>query len=1055
MSATQLRRVLDSGDEAQSLLRSWNLHDLTRGGKNLAQLAQHLGLGPCGDLLQPLGRLLPRCADADMAVNNLERFFSNSAGVAQMNGLLESRGKTLETLLAFFSSSQFFSDLLISNPDYVEMLRIPLRSTPKREELIEQLQRDVDGAFEDSAVLRTFRKFRQRQMLRIGHNDIVRDRPMEEITRDISQVADASLEVALRHAQKQLRRRFGDPVTEADEPARCVILAFGKLGGKELNYSSDIDLMFLYDEEGKTRGARTASISNDDYFARVCNEAVRLLTAHTDRGQAYRVDLRLRPEGQRGPVARSLSSTLSYYDTLGRTWERQALIKVRPVAGDHALGDEFLKAIEPFVYRKYLNVAEINEIKAMKRRIENRTDRAGESATDVKTGMGGIRDVEFTIQFLQLLNGGDLPAVREPNTLKALAALENVGCLTHQEYRVLDDTYRFLRTVEHRLQVLLDLQTHRMPEAPDELRKLAVRMGYGADTERPDPLQAFLSDYREKTYLNRKILDHLLHQTFSEQSGSEPESDLMLDPSPEPERIEEVLGKYPFKDAQAAYQNLSLLATETVPFLSTRRCRQFLANIAPRLLQAIAETPDPDLALVNLEKVSASLGGKGILWELFSFNHPSLKLYVELCAWSQYLSEILINNPGMIDELLDSLVLNQPRPAEDMEKELAELCKNADDPDPILHSFKDKELLRIGVRDILGKDTILETTHELSDLAETILRQIAALQYPSLLTRLGMPALHEHSSRVGQTSRYVLLGLGKLGGQEMSYHSDLDLILVYEGDGRTVPPPGSSRWDTFELTDNFHFFSELARNIIRVTGQMGPRGRLYQIDMRLRPTGKSGSLVIPLAEFIRYYEEGEGQLWERQALTRARVVAGDPQFAQEVLSAIGRETYGIAWKPEMVDEIRQMRDRMQATGSKRDLKRGKGGIVDIEFVVQMVRLKYGKEHPEVRNPNTWKAIDGMLSVGLLSKDEFESLREGYTFLRLVESRLRIFHNRSLDELPEQTEELEKLARRIGIDADGDQSAAERFREEMEQHTNRIRALYVTLFDRERDKEATL
>jgi [glutamine synthetase] adenylyltransferase / [glutamine synthetase]-adenylyl-L-tyrosine phosphorylase len=1054
MSATQLRRVLESPEEAQALLRSWNLHDFQRGRQNLTHLSQHLGIGPFGDLLQPLGRLLPRCADADMAVNNLERFFSNSAGVAQMNVLLEGRGKTLETLLQFFSSSQFFSDLLISNPDYVEMLRIPLRSTPKREELIEQLQRDVDGAFEDSAVLRTFRKFRQRQMLRIGHNDIVRDRPMEEITRDISQVADASLEVALRYAQKQLRRRFGEPITEADDPARCVILAFGKLGGKELNYSSDIDLMFLYDEEGKTRGARTASITNDDYFARVCNEVVRLLTAHTDRGQAYRVDLRLRPEGQRGPVARSLSSTLSYYDTLGRTWERQALIKVRPVAGDQALGDEFLKSIEPFVYRKYLTVAEINEIKAMKRRIENRTDRAGESATDVKTGMGGIRDVEFTIQFLQLLNGGDLPAVREPNTLKALAALENVGCLTHQEYRVLDDTYRFLRTVEHRLQVLLDLQTHRMPEAPDELRKLAVRMGYGADTERPDPLQAFLADYREKTYLNRKILDHLLHQTFSEQSGFEPESDLMLDPSPDAERIQEVLGKYPFKDAQGAYQNLSLLATETVPFLSTRRCRQFLANIAPRLLQAIAETPDPDLALVNLEKVSASLGGKGILWELFSFNHPSLKLYVELCAWSQFLSEILINNPGMIDELLDSLVLNQPRPAKDMEKELAELCKNADDPDPILHSFKDKELLRIGVRDILGKDTILETTHELSDLAETILRQITALQYPSLLTRLGMPALHDHGPRVGQTSRFVLLGLGKLGGQEMSYHSDLDLILVYEGDGRTVPPPGSSRWDTFELTDNFHFFSELARNIIRVTGQMGPRGRLYHIDMRLRPTGKSGSLVIPLAEFIRYYEQGEGQLWERQALTRARVVAGDPQFEQEVLSAIGRETYGIAWKPEMVDEIRQMRDRVQATSSKRDLKRGKGGIVDIEFLVQMFRLKYGKEHPEVRHPNTWQAIDGMHSVGLLSADEYESLREGYTFLRLVESRLRIFHNRSLDELPEQTEELEKLARRIGIEARGDQSAAQRFREEMEQHTNRIRALYVTLFDREREKSET-
>jgi glutamate-ammonia-ligase adenylyltransferase len=1050
MSATQLRRCLDSAEEAQALLESWNLHDLERGRKNLAHLADHLGVGPFGDLLHPLGRLLPRCADADRALNNLERFFANAAAVAQMNALLEGRGRTLETMLNLFGSSQFFSDLLISNPDYLEMLRVPLRSSPSKTELIDQLQHEVEAAYEDSAVLRAFRKFRQRQMLRIGTNDLVRDRPLEEITRDISLVADAALEVALRFAHAQLRKRFGDPYTENDEPARCVILAFGKLGGKELNYSSDVDLMFLYDEEGRTRGRRTTSIENADYFARVCNEAVRLLTAHTDRGQAYRVDLRLRPEGQRGPVARSLTSTLSYYDTLGRTWERQALIKIRPVAGDTRLGEEFLKAIEPFVYRKYLTVAEINEIKALKRKIEHRTDRAGETDSDVKTGLGGIRDVEFTIQFLQLLNGGDLPEARESNTLKALAALERVGCLTHQEYRVLDDTYRFLRKVEHRLQLLFDLQTHRMPSSPEELRKLAIRMGYGDETSQTtEPLDAFLADYREKSQLNRKILDHLLHQTFSGQGGFEPESDLMLDPNPDPERIQEVLGKYPFKDVQAAYQNLTLLATETVPFLSTRRCRQFLANIAPQLLHAIAETPDPDLALVNLEKVSASLGGKGVLWELFSFNHPSLKLYVELCAWSQFLSEILINNPGMIDELLDSLVLNQPRPAEDMEQELTELCKNADDPDPILHSFKDKELLRIGVRDILGKDTIQETTHELSDLAETILRQITALQYPQLLKRLGMPAIVQ-GPRNGETSRYVLLGLGKLGGQEMSYHSDLDLILVYEGDGRTVPPPGSSRWDTFELTDNFHFFSELARNIIRVTSLMGPRGRLYQVDMRLRPTGKSGSLVIPLLEFIRYYEEGEGQLWERQALTRARVVAGDPQFAQEVLHVIARETYGVTWKPAMVDEIRSMRDRVQAAGSKRDLKRGKGGIIDIEFAVQMYRLKYGKDHPEVRHPSTWLAIDGIRAIGLVSEEEYETLREGYTFLRSVESRLRIFHNRSLDELPDQPEELEKLARRIGIEPMGDKSAGEHFRDEMEQHTTRIRALFLTLFAREKE-----
>lgn len=1048
-------------DASREILTAWNVRELERGHVNLVRLAERLGAHAFAELRHPLDRLLPRSADSDMALNNLERFFSSPAGTERLGILLEARARTLETMLQLFSTSQFFSDLLVANPDYIEMLRIPLRSTPSRTEMLEQLQRDVDAAYEDSAVLRAFRRFRQMQMLRIGTNDVIRDRPLEEITRDISRVADTSLEVAYAYAFRKIAERFGEPQTAEGQPARCVVLAFGKLGGKELNYSSDIDIMFLYDEEGATKGPRHGEIGNDDFFARVATEIVRLLGTHTDRGQAYRVDLRLRPEGHRGPLARSLASTLAYYDSLGRTWERQALIKVRPVAGDMRLGEEFLTSIEPFVYRKYLTVAEINEIKALKRRIENRTDRAGESDTDVKTGMGGIRDVEFAIQFLQLLNGGDLPEVRQRSTLKALNALERVGCLTHQERQYLDDTYRFLRKVEHRLQIMFDLQTHRMPEDRDELHKLALRMGYASE-RRPssllgddgngaraiEPLEKFLEDFREKTQLNRRILDHLLHQSFSAEEGTEPESDLMLDPAPTPERIQQVLGKYPFKDVQSAYQNLVLLATETIPFLSTRRCRQFLANIAPRLLQAVADTPDPDLALVNLEKVSASIGGKGMLWELFSFNTPSLRLYVELCAWSPFLSEILINNPGMIDELMDSLVLNQPRKLEELQKELNELSRNADDLSPILHSFKDNELLRIGVRDILGKETIAETTRALSDLAETLLRKIADTQHPALVRRVGLPML-DSGNRAGEPARFVILGLGKLGGQEMSYHSDLDLILVYEGDGRTIPAPGSSRWDTFELTDNFHFFSELARKIIQATSHMGPMGRLYHVDMRLRPTGKSGSLVIPLSEFTRYYEDGSAQLWERQALTRARVVFGDPEFGTEVEAAVAHAIYDLQWKPELGDEIVHMRERLQASASKRDLKRGFGGIVDIEFLVQMFRLKYGKTHPAVRHPNTWKALEGIAADGLAPQEECQALISNYDFLRLVEGRLRIFHNRSLDELPQSRENLEKLAKRVGLGAPDVPDPAERFLAELDRRTQQNRKLLLEIAQRER------
>lgn len=1063
---------MNSLSGARTLLRAWQLRDAERGWRNLSSLAETLSLDGLHDLCTPLSRLLPRCADPDMALNNLERFLTHPAAAAQLPVLLENRARLLETLLHLLSTSQTFSDLLSLSPDYLDMLRVPLRRSPSKEELQAQLNAEIDAAYEDSAVLRIFRRFRQRQMLRIGSNDIIRDRPLDEITRDISRVADVAIEAALAVALRQLGKRFGRPCTEDGRPVTCVVLAFGKLGGEELNYSSDIDLMFVYSAEGATRGKRITSLGNDEFFARVVGEVVRLLSSHTDRGHAFRVDLRLRPEGHRGPLARSLASTLSYYDAMGRTWERQALIKVRPVAGDLALGQRFLQAIEPFVYRKYLSFAEINEIKAIKRRIEHKVSKAGTSGTEVKTGHGGIRDIEFAIQFLQLLNGGDLPQVRQRNTLLALSALERAGCLTDQEYRVLDDAYRFLRKVEHRLQLLFDLQTHRLPEGEDELRKLALRMGYAfefgergasapcSDRNRgltppacpdQDPREAFLRDYKDKTEPTRRILDHLLHQTFVGEAGaSEPESDLLLDTNPDPETVRAVLGRYPFRDVQGAYHNLVQLAQESVPFLSTRRCRHFLASIAPALLRAVADTPDPDMALVNLEKVTNSLGAKTVLWELFSFNSPSLKLYVDLCAWSQFLSEILINNPGMIDELLDSLVLNQPRSAGELRGELAELCRGAADLGPILHSFQDKELLRIGVRDILHKDSIQETTAALSDLAEVLLEQIASRQYAPLLKRFGVPLLSE-GERAGQPSRFAILALGKLGGREMNYYSDLDLMMVYEGDGRTEPPPGSSRFDRFDLTDNYHFFTELAQHIIKATSYQGPMGRLYAIDMRLRPTGKSGSLVIPLCEFRRYFitqqdstahPEGGAQLWERQALTRARIVHGEAAFAGEVMAAVAEGAYGLPWRAEIVAEIQAMRERLQASRPASNLKRGPGGLADIEFLVQLLQIKYGRDLPALRQPNTWQALHALRRAGLLSEEEQTALTAAYDFLLRVQNRLRIVHNRSIDEVPEASEEIDKLARRLGYET------GERFLAELAQHRTRTRELFLRLLKRE-------
>jgi glutamate-ammonia-ligase adenylyltransferase len=1074
---------LESLAAARSYLEAARLRDLPPAYQNLRQLLERLGPTAMARLMPPLARYLPRCPDPDQALTQLERFLATDAGAAQLDSLLDGRARRLEIILGLFSSSQHFSELLVANPNDTEMMWVPLRRSPSRDELLGQLHNDVGAVYEDSAVRRALRRYRERQHLRIGTNDLIRDRPLAEITSDISVVADVAVEVALSAALKHLGGRFGLPIENSGEPATCVILAFGKLGGEELNYSSDIDLMVAYSDEGTTNGR--LSVSNDEFFGRVTTEVVRLLSTHP---QAYRVDLRLRPEGARGPLARSLASTLGYYDTLGRTWERQALIKLRPIAGDKALGERLLEALEPFIYRRYLSFAEINEIKVLKRKIERKTKLAGETSVDVKTGHGGIRDVEFTIQFLQLLNGGDLPAVRQRGTLHAIEMLEEAGCLTDQESRILSSTYAFLRKVEHRLQLMFDLQTHRLPEREDELDKLAQRMGYrpppdaaSQDFQPNSALRFFLKDYREKADLNRHILNHLLHESFEGAEGqADPEADLILEPDPEPERIRQVLERYRFKDPQAAYRNLMLLTQESVPFLSTRRCRQFLASIAPGLLRGLADTPDPDLALVNLEKVTASLGAKGVLWELFSFNEPSLRLYVDLCAWSSFLSQILISNPGMIDELLDTLVLNQPRTLAQLRTELADLCRNAEAPDMILHSFRDRELLRIGVNDILGKDTLEATLTSLSHLAEAMLGQVADIAFAVTGRRHGSPAigdpgatgfgqpgaygLGEPGALATGACRYAILALGKLGGEEMSYNSDLDIVLVYEADGRTEPRmleaaaptrhgPRTSAGESPAAhspaaTTNFHFFSDFAQRIIKMMSQLGPQGRLYEVDMRLRPTGRSGSLVVPLAEFKRYYAAGSAQLWERQALTRARVVHGDAGFAAKVMAAVHEACYAAPWRPEFADEIARMRERLEESRSERDLKRGFGGIVDIEFLVQLYQLKHGQNYPVICRQNARSALRMILAEQLMPA-EAEDVLANYDFLRRVESRLRIVHNVSQDELPANPDDVEKLARRLDIEPDASGTARAPFLREMEQRTARTRELFTQLVARER------
>ena len=1028
----EVRDLLENAQAAAAWGASVGLSEPTTASATLVSIATAgVPLDLVASLVQSLTTLLPRLPDPDAALRALERYLHAVRSPIAEAALFQRDPQALAILMKILAASPYLAQIVIGDPEAWEEVRLGEGRPVKRSAVSGDLASEVAVVTDVDAVMATLRRFKRRETLRIAYGDIVGGQRFEVVTAQISHLADAMLAVALDVAWRRAVLQRGEPREASGEPIRLTAIALGKLGGGELNYSSDIDLVFVSSGDGRTDGPRACQAS--EFCERVVTETVRLLAEATDLGIAYRVDLRLRPYGSSGPVVMPLDSMLQYFDTLGRTWERQAWIKARVAAGDEALGRQLLENLEPWIYRRWLTRADISGIKALKRRIEQQAICEGDNERDVKVGHGGIRDVETTIQFLQLLSGGDTPEVRTGNTLEAIRRLAGAGGLTDKERELLERSYTLLRTVEHRLQILFDLQTHALPEDAEAREALAVRMGFPPGGE---GLTAFNQQLREATRLNRTILDHLLHDAFPGEEEPEVETDLVLDPEPSAERVAELLGRHGFRDAAAAYRHLCSLADEKVRFLSTRRCRHFLAAIAPRLLAAIGTTPDPDATLVNLARVSESLGGKGVLWELFSFHPRSLDLYVRLCASSPYLSGLLVSNPGMIDELLDSLLVGRLPTSVELTAMLSDWCQGAVDPEPILHAFKSSQQLRVGVGDILGKQDVTATTHTLSGVAEAILTWIVQHEETQLVERLGEPT----AAGTEQRASSVVLAMGKFGGREMNYHSDVDLIFLYDHDGVTVPARRTRR--TPETTSNAHFFGTLAQKVMKAATTFGPYGRLYEVDSRLRPSGKSGPAAISLEAFAEYFSEsGPAAIWERQALTKARVVVGTAAARERVEAILQRAAYGHLWDRAAIESIRSMRYRMEDGAAATNLKRGPGGVVDIEFLVQMMQLVYGAEDPRLQTPETLAGLVALHQAGRLSRKAFEFFETAYRVLRAIEGRLRLLDATARHEFPASADERQKLAHLLGYER------PELLAEDVRQLTTRTRAEFEVLFER--------
>ena len=991
--------LLSEPEVARGELRRLGFRDPDRTLRNLQGLVEPGGAPP---LPADLFRELVAAPDPDRALNNFERLTQAVFSRSAFYRALEDYPDTCRFLVHLLGSSQFLSDTLVRDPEYFYWLV----ETPER---LSQPRTKADLSAEfaaESAVFQTpearlnaLRRLVRREQLRIGAGDLT-GRPMQEVAAELSDLASVCLQRLLDLLVPELDTRHGPPQNRDGSRAEFTVIGLGKLGGRELNFSSDIDLMFVYSEEGNTGGGGSEGgpISNQVYFSRLAERILKAATEPTEEGFLYRIDMRLRPDGASGALTMPLSAYESYYVRRGELWERQMLIKARPCAGSDRLGARFLETILPFVYPRHFEVSPVEEIRRIKRRIEDHIGEKGEAETHLKLRSGGIRDIEFVVQCLQLLVGRVHAEARSGNTLEAIGQLQRISALAEAEAQALRAAYLFFRRVEHRLQMMHGLSDYTLPASEEAQRPLALGLDF------PSP-----GAYRRTIVRHVGAVQTIYRDVFSEESEGEGRSiGALCKMEVGDAEATALLRELGFTRPEEAHRNLIYLAYGHVPRIRETRVRQSFMALTPALMPALQASADADRALSNLERLISAYGAMDTLFRMLS-THPGLRdLLLSLCTGSQYLVNLIVRNPALLDWLILPDVLYPDRSREELEAEVDSMIGQAASDDAVaaaLNAFKNRELLRIGTRDLVALTDTFETFEALTLLAETILKVVYRAVYDRLAARRGVPR-----GDGGEPAAFAILGLGKLGGREFNFGSDLDLVFVYSDDGLTDGP---------ESVGNLQFYIDLAQRILNMRGQSTPYGMLYPVDARLRPEGGSALLALSYDAYDTYLQV-RASTWERLALSRSRVVAGDVGFGQKVLDRIERFVLDDGLSESEVGALVDIRRRMEAPGgrgSTKSIKTGPGGIVDVEFMVQALQIRYAHRVPHLRSPNTLKGLDRLVEGGYLPEDDAAHLRSAFYFLRTVEKVLRRQEEQARTRLPTDARALTALARAVGY-ADG-------------------------------------
>ena len=830
-------------------------------------------------------------------------------------------------LLHLLAVSSICATRLTRNPETLLWLAQPgvCNASRSRAEMLAE----VDALTSDSAVDNNFealRFWKGREMTRVAVRELAAVAPLEETTGELSLIAEICLRRVFEFWDAELRQRYGSP------KADFAILALGKLGGGELNHSSDVDLLFLYSDEGQL----TPNISYHQFFNRVGNKILETFSKPHPAGSLFRADLRLRPEGSAGPLARSLESMENYYAGFGETWERIALIKARGIAGSRELAYDFLRLHQPFVYPKSPTPDLLDEIANIKHRIERDVVGPEKLERDVKLGRGGIRDIEFVVQTLQLIHGARNPFLQEPSMLKALRALRELNLLQPDEVLALDNAYRFLRRVEHRLQIEAEQQTHTVPDEPELLSRLARSLRFSSASD-------FTAALHNRMGSVRPIFERIISESPAQSAKISVEF---------------------FKDAKRAEKALTGLERGAASFHVATRTRQIFQKLRPILLDRISKAADPDATLNQFLRFVESYGLRSLLFELLVTNPKLLELVVKTFDASRFAGDLLIRRPQLLEDITRDPTFDEARSVPENLRRLDSLGASANNLDPI-RAYRQRQFLRIILRDVLGLVQPARTFLELSDVAEACLVFVAKLLASEQLT---------------------IIALGKFGGREISYGADLDVLFIGE-DVRA------------------------AQNLMIAMAQQTAEGNIWALDARLRPEGEKGPVVCSLDTFESYYA-GRAQLWELQALTRARAVSGP---LQNEFMAIAKAAWRRACQDAdlfvKIDDMVQRIRRERGSGSDfLDLKTGVGGIIEAEFLVQALQMR-----SKIWEQNWERAVNGLHRRGHLKKSDAGKLKKSYAFLRRCELVLRRYDNRSVSTLPSDPDEQRKFAIRVGYD----------------------------------------